>query len=550
VVASVAALLILAPMARPGYILIRDAAFAADPPLTTRLVGVSSGLPRAVPSDLLVTILAHLVGGQVAERLIFAAVLIAAGAGAGLAYRTLTAGGWLGGCAAALGYLWTPYVAERLLIGQWVVLVGYAALPWVVLTARRTAVGLVVAVVLGSLGGPPAWALVALVLVPVLLLDPVARRVVPAGLVALILAAVPWFLPAALRPGGAPSGLVAAQVFAPRADTPFGTWFSVITGGGIWNADTVPPGRDTLVGAFGAALVLAMAVAGGWSSRMWVRARGLTVAAGAGAAIALAATTPAGRSVMSALPGGGLLRDAARFEAPVVLLLALGLGAAADRCAHHGDAAGRALAVLVMLTPVAVLPALAWGVGGALRPVEYPSDYVAVRAILAADSRPGAVAVLPWRNYARFGWNPASPAIQPLARVVGRTVIFDQDLIVMTGRTARTVPGEDTLARRVGQVVTGDPTRVSAGLGRLGVRWVIVDGPLAANALTGMRPIYHGRYLSLYEVLGVDEVAARDPEKGTQPSPGLVYLGDVVVLATLLAAGALFLYRPVAKLLR
>jgi hypothetical protein len=205
--------------------------------------------------------------------------------------------------------------------------------------------------------------------------------------------------------------------------------------------------------------------------------------------------------------------------------------------------------VLVMLAPVAVLPTLAWGVGGTLRPVEYPSDYAAVRAILAADSRPGAVAVLPWRNYARFGWNPAGPLIQPLARVVGHTVIFDQDLVVTTGGTARTVPGEDTLARRVGQVVTGDQTVVSAGLGRLGVRWVIVDGPLAGHTLAGMRSIFRGGDLSLYEVPGVDEAAAGDPDKGTQPSPGLVYAGDVVVLATLLAAGALFLYRPVARLL-
>ena len=39
--------------------------------------------------------------------------------------------------AAVSWFVWNPYVAERLLIGQWVVLVGYAALPWVLLAALR-----------------------------------------------------------------------------------------------------------------------------------------------------------------------------------------------------------------------------------------------------------------------------------------------------------------------------------------------------------------------------------------------------------------------------
>jgi len=28
-------------------------------------------------------------------------------------------------------YGWNPYVAERLIIGQWALLIGYAGLPWV-----------------------------------------------------------------------------------------------------------------------------------------------------------------------------------------------------------------------------------------------------------------------------------------------------------------------------------------------------------------------------------------------------------------------------------
>ena len=34
--------------------------------------------------------------------------------------------------AAGVCYAWNPFVAERLLIGQWALLLGYAGLPWVI----------------------------------------------------------------------------------------------------------------------------------------------------------------------------------------------------------------------------------------------------------------------------------------------------------------------------------------------------------------------------------------------------------------------------------
>src|SRR5436853_256080 len=72
-----------------------------------------------------------------------------------------------GAAAAALAFVWNPYVAERLSMGQWAVLVGYAALPWVVHAAWQLGRGagtrgwrrLAVAAALGALGGAPGWLL-------------------------------------------------------------------------------------------------------------------------------------------------------------------------------------------------------------------------------------------------------------------------------------------------------------------------------------------------------------------------------------------------------
>src|SRR5215204_244727 len=62
----------------------------------------------------------------------------AIGLGAGLA---LPADRPLGRCVAAVAYAWNPYVAERLVQGHWALLVGYAALPWVLRAATDARAG-------------------------------------------------------------------------------------------------------------------------------------------------------------------------------------------------------------------------------------------------------------------------------------------------------------------------------------------------------------------------------------------------------------------------
>ena len=37
---------------------------------------------------------------------------------------------WFARLAAGVCYTWNPFVAERLIIGQWALLLGYAGLPW------------------------------------------------------------------------------------------------------------------------------------------------------------------------------------------------------------------------------------------------------------------------------------------------------------------------------------------------------------------------------------------------------------------------------------
>src|SRR5439155_1159758 len=51
---------------------------------------------------------------------------------------------WFARLAAGVFYTWNPFVAERLIIGQWALLLGYAGLPWVLRAAH-------------GLGREPSW---------------------------------------------------------------------------------------------------------------------------------------------------------------------------------------------------------------------------------------------------------------------------------------------------------------------------------------------------------------------------------------------------------
>src|SRR5262249_58781736 len=87
-------------------------------------------------------------------------------------------------------YAWNPFVAERLLIGQWALLLGYAGLPWALraaiagpLASWRGAGRLGLALLPAAVGGFAAMAISALVVVPAAVLAPgrPARRRPPSA---------------------------------------------------------------------------------------------------------------------------------------------------------------------------------------------------------------------------------------------------------------------------------------------------------------------------------------------------------------------------------
>jgi hypothetical protein len=260
---------------------------------------------------------------------------------------------------------------------------------------------------------------------------------------------------------------------------------------GIWNPRTVPPGFRGAASAFWLLLVVASAC----GYVLWVRPRrlrlGLAIAALAGLAIAAVAGTSPGRAALrdlvTAWSGFAVLRDGQKFLAPLALAEAIGLGALAagvSRRVRVGAApdhpARAALAAMAVLAPVVLLPGMAWGLAGRLRPAEYPADWLRARQVIDGDPAGGSVLLLPWAAYRSYPWNRGQPVFDPWARFTGREVISNDGLAV----------GDLTLAQesadsiRLNRIVTSRGPLTGA-LRAAGVRYVVVDaGPLLARADT------------------------------------------------------------------
>jgi hypothetical protein len=512
-------------------VLTYDMVFVPRLELARGLLGLEVAVPRAVPADLLVALASRVVPADLLQKLLLAGIFVGAAAGAA---RLVPARGVAARAAAAVLYAWNPFVYERLLMGHWALLVSYAALPWAVAAAvdlrngRGGAARLVVTLAVAAFGSPaggliaagtalcvvasPPWRQPAGPQAPADAREAAAGPAVAARRAALVLGVAlvvnaPWLVPSLLRPGGLPVRPEGAAAFASRPDGPLGTVGSLLGLGGIWNAFTVPPGLGSWPWLAGFVVVLAVAAAGLplLPRRLGTgAAAGLLLAGGLGLLLAAAYALPGLRVLVDLavqhLPGGGLLRDAQKFVAPLALLEAVAFGLGVERLPPMLPARRRAAATVVLiLAPVLLLPALAWGAAGRLAAVPYPRAFQEARAAMAADQVQGAVLVLPWHLYLAFPWNGDRVVLDPAQRWFTRRAVGNDDLELV----GVTVPGEDPYGTRLGPLV-GGTAPLRPALPAAGIRYVLVfkvgDWSGYLPRLAGLVPVLDRAELALYRV--------------------------------------------------
>lgn len=534
-------LLILGPLLRPGYLLLRDAVSTPRSYLTDAALGLGEAAPRAVPQDFAVALGSHLVSGGVVVKALLILGIWAAGWGAARLAEVVLPEAGLGGQSVAVTVtIWNPYVAERLLQGHWSLLVGYGCLPWVATamlelrSGARALPGLVF--FMAAAGLTPTGLLLAAVVALVCVAAPgdgLRRRwcaLIAAGVT--VTAALPWLVALLLGSSSARGEAAGVAAFAARAEPGLGTLGSLVGLGGIWNADAVPGSRTTLFALLATVVFIGVVCAGLPVVRRLPTAGPLLVLAGATVLVLAVLASAPGMALLrwsvEVAPGLGVLRDAQKWVALAVPGYALA-GAGAVVGLRHG--ARPALACCAVL--IAVLPDLAWGVDGRVTSVHYPPGWAAVAEKINARPRP--VAVLPADGMRHFSWAGPAPVLDPLPRWVRADVLATGDLSV----GGRTVSGEGTRARAVQELLLSgaDPALLAVD----GVGWVVAESGTegaagsAAITLTRLPVAYRDGDLTLYRV-GGDAPGASAGRRAASVGAHLAWLAMLVAGAGVLAA--------------
>ncbi|MFI6506918.1 hypothetical protein ACIBCT_04870 [Streptosporangium sp. NPDC050855] len=501
--------LALGPALGPGFVLRYDMVFVPDPPILPQ----GGGFPRAVPSDTAVALISAassflpFPADQVVQKAILLGLFVLAATGAAALVPGERGERTVARLVAAVFYAWNVYLAQRLLLGQWAMLLGYAGLPWAVRAATgRRAGPLVLALLPAAVGGFQAM------LVSVMTLVPVAGRRAPRVLTIAAVLSLPWLVPA--LGSAAVTDPAGVRAFAPRADGPLGTLGSLLTLGGVWNSGAVVPGQETWWSALVRLAVTVTAVAGHallvrerrerrrsqqrGRDGAWEWEEGLAVASAAGLAVGCAGAFLPGavQALVGFWPGFGPLRDGQLYLAPFALLQAVGLAAVAARLPAT-------IRPGMILVPLLVLPTFALGAFGRLVAVEYPPDWSRVRQIVDADPAPGALLTLPWSAYRAFGWNGGRVVLDPAVKSFHRRVVWNDGLTVGLGDGRTLALGaEDPLAREIGPLLAGSGALTGPLAGR-GVSHVLIlraNENMFRSRLPGARLLHAGPELLLYRL--------------------------------------------------
>ncbi len=496
------ALVVYVPLGLNGYVLSYDMAWVPRLDLhRLELWGLGPNVPRGVPSDAVVAIVGSVLPAALVQRLVLLGIVVLAAAGAA---RLVADWPLVAALTTATFYAWNPYVAERLVLGQWPMLIAYAALPWLIAALRSPS---------GPRWGPATIALAATAMSPVGGLVGLVVGVSAAwgrGVVRLVFTAAlvnaPWVVAGVLHASATTADADSFRAFDAQPEGHLGRWGAVLSLGGVWNRDVVPDSRllwttVVLVGAMGAVMLLGLVA-------LARQNRGLLIALAVPAGLALALVVGTGVApdalgrMAEAVPGGGLLRDGTRYLAMLAPLEAVAFGAGAHELARRirrGDVR-QGVAVLLILVPIVALPDLAWGVGGRLEAVDYPPGWQDARSVVAAADVDGDVLVLPFEAYRRPPWNDDRPVLDPAGRYFDRTTVTDDDLRV----PGRTIGGEDPRSARLRSILAdgADPEALArAGIGLVVLATDAAGAEEAARLVRGLESLpVLGSGLEVYTV--------------------------------------------------
>jgi len=524
-VTLIAAILVWPLVSRTGYPVARDLVFTPRIPLRPEIVGMGTGSARAAPLDAVLAVITSVIDGAIVAKIVVPLALLLAGWGA---HRIVAGAGLVARAVVAGLAVWNPFVIERLGLGQWALLFGYAAVIHLVRVALTRTDD-------GSMSRAAPWLAVGAVTptgavlaggAGVVML--IRRSRTSVALLVLVLAVqLPWVLPGLLSAASATSDPGGVAAFAARGERPGGAVWSLLGMGGIWDGLSVPGSRTGWLGHLTSIVVLVV-LALGWRTnrvpvRLWLLGAGSFV-------LATISSTRAGQVLLEwavgVVPGAGLLRDAQKWLVGFVVLVLVCTGwsvHAIMRAVHRRmPAAALGGAAAAVVTPFLLMPDGAVVVHQVVRPVDYPKDYSEVAA--RVDNSDSLVVGLPWRLYRAYDWAGPYAAYDPSSRWFDTPVAVPDTLVLGD----RTIDGEDQLAALLADAATHEDL---AALHDRGVRFVL----LHPDAMTDPEDIPRGHIVQSGPSMSLIDLGSPQgpPPEVTTAWSGLARLVGVVDLGVL-----------------
>lgn len=448
---------------------LRDMMVPTNVALNDLNTGVVDAAPRNLPQDTLLAVLSPTLSAVFVCSLIVAAAGCAGGFYAARMIRDMAGGSVPVQMAATLFVMWNPFTIERFLQGQWSIAVAGMLMPALAYTiaARRwgswpiffTAAAIV-----------PTGAVLATI-VSLVFAQRARDRWITLGFGAIMYA--PWVIPTLFNGINTStlSSPASAELFAARAEEGVGTLGALMSLGGIWNSDAVPPSLG-LVSSF-AGLILSIILLTRFKE-LWQTYRGVAIMTVAAIVLPVLLSTGWGLSVMGWIighvPGTGLLRDTQKFVCLAIPGYILLFGSLANHHKetakkYHWPLAPKIVASITSIGFIALTILLVPAYPKDMAPLRTQNISVAWQQMSdALHSAPvGRTLLLPPGSYQQRGDYPAlSPALKVLP---GQPL--DPGYLIVDGQL---VDGNRKIMSLLESTMAGD-----LKLAENGVSWVLID---------------------------------------------------------------------------
>lgn len=420
-------LIILGLMILPGYILTLDLVF-------TPHLAWPSEVSNTSMLQVVMWVLHYVMPGDVIEKLVLWSIVVLSGVGMHLLVKK-EAGSYMRDSlvapyVAGIFYAVNPFTYSRFMAGQWMVLLGYALLPFFIAallrwlhapTHRRAfAAGMWVFAMLSV-------SIHQAIIIPIVTIAAIGiytfktRKINTSFIGQLVLVVgTPvllssfWLIPSLLGDGGVAESIASFdhahfQAFATGGGGVVGAVGEVLRLQGFW-ADAqqlyvLPQQKVPLWGLLWIGMWCLVVI--GFVAMRRIDQRLATFVAVLFAAGLIVAATPLAEWVGQIIPFVQGLREPHKFT--MLIAFAFAIGAAFGTAAlqqrfeqRYTALSGQTVAVGSLLLVFLITPTMLWGFSGQLAPRQYPNDWIVVNTYMKEHLPHKKVLFLPWHQYANY----------------------------------------------------------------------------------------------------------------------------------------------------